>query len=278
MPTTTSESSGRGLAMTNGRPLALQIIAESVALIASLATAESASGADPATVAKIASYQGSDRLPVLENGARREGALLIYTVGSQIDPLVDAFKAKYPFLSVRTLKNDVPQLVQRTVQEYRAGVFNADAFELNDYGLVPLLREKVLVPFWSPELVDYDSDAVGPGNHWMMMRQDFAGLGLNTRVVSERDAPRTYRDLLEPKWKGRLALAARPSSLTLWLGALVLSEGEEFARKLGQQNVRLYNLGGVAVDNLVATGETPMVLDRSEEHTSQLQSRFGSSA
>jgi ABC-type Fe3+ transport system substrate-binding protein len=49
------------------------------------------------------------------------------------------------------------------------------------------------------------------------MRQDFAGLGFNTAAVAPQDAPHTYTDLLDPKWKGKLALAARPSSLTLYL-------------------------------------------------------------
>jgi len=218
------------------------------------------------TADEIASYRGADRQKMLEAGARKEGACLVYTVGSQIDPVLAAFRAKYPFLTVRTLKDDIPRVVQRVVQEYRTGIHEVDAFELNDYALELLLGQKLLLPFWSPESINFDSDALGPGNCWVLMRQDFAGLGFNTRAVAPDAAPHVYADLLEPKWKGKMALAARPSSLALWVGALAKSEGEAFVRKLGTQEVRLYDIGGAAVDGLVASGEAPLVLDSRRSH------------
>jgi iron(III) transport system substrate-binding protein len=218
------------------------------------------------TAQEIAVYKGADRQVMLEAGARKEGAVLVYTVGSQIDPVLAAFRVKYPFLTVRTLKDDIPRMVQRVVQEYSAGIHEVDAFELNDYGLELLLGQKLLLPFWSPESINFDSAALEPGNCWVLMRQDFAGLGFNTKAVAPDAAPHVYADLLEPKWKGRMALAARPSSLTLWVGALEKSEGEAFVRKLGAQDARLYNIGGAAVDGLVASGEAPLVLDSRRSH------------
>jgi iron(III) transport system substrate-binding protein len=226
-------------------------------------------GARPAksqSLDQIASYKASDRQSLLEKIASKEGSLLVYTVGSEIDPIIKAFNTKYPFISVRTLKQDTTQTVQHVVQEYQAGVFNVDAFELDDYGLEPLLQQNLLASFWSPEMANYPPAAVERDGRWAMMRQDFAGLGFNTTAISDKDAPRVYADLLAAKWKGRMALAARPSSVTLWVGALALSEGENFVRQLGQQNVRPYELGGAAVDGLVASGEAPMVLDSRRSH------------
>ena len=57
--------------------------------------------AAPATVAEIANYSGSDRQRILEDGAKREGALMIYTTGTQIQPLVDRFRQKYPFVKTQ---------------------------------------------------------------------------------------------------------------------------------------------------------------------------------
>ncbi len=218
------------------------------------------------TVQEMASYRGTDRQSMLEAGARQEGSVLIYTVGSQIDPVLATFRSTYPFLTVRTLKDDIPRTVQRVVQEYRAEIHNVDAFELNDYALQLLFGQKLLIPFWSPESVNYVADAIGPGNCWVLMRQDFAGLGFNTKAVAPDAAPHIYADLLKPEWRGKMALAARPSSLALWVGALDVSEGEAFVRKLGTQDVRLYNLGGAAVDGLVASGEAPLVLDSRRSH------------
>ena len=109
-----------------------------------------AHAADAQTVAKIASYAASDRQAFLEAGARAEGELLVYAVGSQIDPLIKAFAAKYPFLSVKVFKGDIPALLKKVTEEYRANVFNVDAYELDDYGLAnryPLGYWAKLFPF-----------------------------------------------------------------------------------------------------------------------------------
>ena len=119
--------------------------------------------ADPAAVAAIANYRAGDRQAMLEAGARQEGSLLVYTVGAQIDPVTKAFAARYPFLTVKTFKNDVPMLLAKLFEEYKAGVYNADAFELEDYGLGILLDAKLLAPFTSPETANYGKDAIEPG-------------------------------------------------------------------------------------------------------------------
>jgi len=67
-------------------------------------------------------------------------------VGAQIDPVVKAFNAKYPFLSIKVLKKDPPELVKQVGEEYKAGIFTVDAYELDDFGLRPLLEMGVLAP------------------------------------------------------------------------------------------------------------------------------------
>src|SRR5215813_10764101 len=92
-----------------------------------------AHAADPQTVSKIATYAAADRQAVLEAGARKEGELLVYAVGSQIDPVIKGFEGRYPFLSVKVFKGDIPVLLKKVTEEYRAGVYNVDAYELDDY-------------------------------------------------------------------------------------------------------------------------------------------------
>src|SRR5690242_1349655 len=82
-----------------------------------------ARAAEPAEVAGLAAYAGADRQARLEAGAHDEGALTIYTVGAQIDPVVKGFGAKYPFLTVRVVKKDPPELVKQVTQEYKAGIY-----------------------------------------------------------------------------------------------------------------------------------------------------------
>ena len=67
-----------------------------VALVAGLAAL--GAQAAPRTVAEVAQYEGADRQAVLEAGAKKEGQVQLYTVGTQTQPVLDAFMAKYPFI------------------------------------------------------------------------------------------------------------------------------------------------------------------------------------
>ncbi len=80
----------------------------------------------------------------------------------------------------------------------------------------------------------------------------------NTAKVAKPDAPKTYADLLDPKWKGRLAISGSDTTPVNWVGAMVLSEGEDFVRRLGQQSIRVYSVSARAVTNLMISGEVEL--------------------
>ncbi len=222
--------------------------------------------ADPQTVSRIATYAEADRQAMLEAGARKEGELLVYAVGSQIDPVIKGFAARYPFLSVKVFKGDIPVLLKKVTEEYRAGVYNVDAYELDDYGLDILRDARMLTPFASPESANYGADAIEAKKHWVFMREDYASLGFNLNAYSPDQVPRKHADLLDPKWQGKLGISATQSTLNVWVGTMVVSEGEEFVRKLGGQKMTLYNMGGPAVANLVVSGEAPVVVNNRASH------------
>jgi ABC-type Fe3+ transport system substrate-binding protein len=231
-----------------------------------LASSVAAQAADPQTVSRVGSYASADRQSVLEAGARKEGELLVYAVGSQIDPVIKGFGARYPFLSVKVFKGDIPLLLKKVTEEYRAGVYNVDAYELDDYGLEILRDARMLTPFASPESVNYGPDAIEANKHWVFMREDYASLGFNLNTYSPDQVPQNHADLLDPKWQGKLGISATQSTLTVWVGTMVVSEGEEYVRKLAAQKMTLYNMGGPAVANLVVSGEAPLVVNNRASH------------
>ena len=69
----------------------------------------------------IANYSGGDRQAMLETGARRERGLLLYTTGTQIEPLIEAFERKYPFLKVTLQRGTQADIARRALEEYRVG-------------------------------------------------------------------------------------------------------------------------------------------------------------
>ncbi|HEY6259195.1 MAG TPA: extracellular solute-binding protein [Xanthobacteraceae bacterium] len=214
--------------------------------------------AAPQTVAEIANYAGADRQQLLEDGARREGTLMLYATGTQIQPLLDRFGQKYPFIKVAMPRASSADVTRKVIEEYGAGLYQVDAYELSSYGLVVLREQGLLQPLASPELADYDTNTIEPGRNWVSVRESYLGIGYNTQKISAQDAPKSYQDLLDPKWKGKMAISGSLSTSANWVGAMVLALGTDYVRKLGQQNIRVYELTGRALANLTIAGEVPL--------------------
>jgi iron(III) transport system substrate-binding protein len=211
--------------------------------------------AQPASVEKIANYTGADRQKMLEDGARSEGAIVVYTTGTQIKPLVDRFEQKYPGLKVELVRASSADIARKVVEEYRAGYHKVDMFELATHGLVVPREENVLQPFTSPQVAAFESDAVERNHNWVVVRESYTGIGFNTKLLPADKAPKTYQDLLDPQWKGKMALSGVSTTAVNWVGTMVIVKGEDFVRKLGGQNIRVYNITGRALANLMTSGE-----------------------
>jgi len=211
--------------------------------------------AQPRTVAAIANYTGADRQKVLEEGARKEGVLLIYTTGTQIQPLIDRFKQKYPFLRAELARAPSIDVASKVLEEYSAGVYLADAFELAAHGLMVPRDQGLLQPFTSPEAANYEPTAIEPRRHWISVREGYTGIGYNTQKVSPAEAPKTYEDLLDPKWKGKMAISSLSVTAANWVGTMIVTHGIDYVRKLGQQQIRPYRVTARAVANLMISGE-----------------------
>jgi len=214
--------------------------------------------AQPSSVEAIANYDGADRQKTLEAGARREGALLVYTTGTQIKPLLDRFEQKYPYLRIELVRAGSSDVARKVVEEYRAGYEKVDAFELAAHGLVVPRDEEILQPFQSPELAAYVPDAIEAKRHWVVVRESYTGIGHNTKLIPADKVPKTYEALLDPQWKNRMAMSGTSTTAVNWVGTLVLVHGADFVRKLGQQNIRVYNLTGRALANLMSAGEVAL--------------------
>jgi iron(III) transport system substrate-binding protein len=207
--------------------------------------------------ADIANYTGADRQMLLETGARREGQLLIYATGTQADPLYQAFGKKFPFIRVTSFRGDSTFVAARMAEEYKAGRHLADAIDLSTGALHQMLEAGLLRPFTSPELAKIRPDAIEPNRHWVIDYESYLSLGYNTDLVADADAPKTLDDLLLPRWQGKMAVPGT-STLANWVGALVLDKGDAFVRELGRQKIRVFQVSGRAVANLVVSGEVAL--------------------
>jgi iron(III) transport system substrate-binding protein len=217
-----------------------------------------AAAQSPNAVDVIANYSGGDRSAMLEAGAKRERSLLLYTTGTQIEPLIQGFEHRYSFLKVSVQRGTQADIARRALEEYRVGYRKLDMFELSSEGLILIRDANVLQPFRSPEAAAFNAAAIEPARHWVVVRESYTGIGSNTKAVPPAGAPKVYDDLLAPEWRGRMAMSGSISTASNFVGTLVLTRGEDFVRRLGEQNIRIYPVTARALANLMISGEVAL--------------------
>ena len=214
--------------------------------------------AAPQTVKEIANYTGADRQSILEAGAKKEGEVMVYTTGTQTGPIMEAFRKKYPFINLKVYRATSSAVARRVLEEYSANRYSVDTFNLSTGALRAIRDAGILMPYSSPEFEKIGKEFFEAKHHWAHNFHSSIGLGFNTKQVSPEEAPKTYEDLLDPKWKGKMALSGRPTTLGNFTGILVLTKGEDFVRKLGKQDIPVYKMSGRALSNMVVSGEVAL--------------------
>jgi len=225
--------------------------------------------AEPTTGAAIANYAGADRQRVLEEGARKEGELLLYTTGTQIAPLMNRFAQKYPYLKLKFYRAGSSEVAQRVTIEYQASFFAVDAFELGSDSLLVPRAQGMLQPFTSPEMAAYPAQSIDAQRYWVSARESYGGISYNTKLIPPAQAPKTWPDLLKGEYKGKMAFPGSTTTAAEWVGILLTTYGEDFVRKLGPQDIRVYKITARALQNLVTSGEVAISARSSNAHVAE---------
>jgi iron(III) transport system substrate-binding protein len=215
----------------------------------------------PASIAELALYQGSDREKILVEGAKKEGQLTFYTSNTWVaGPVSQEFEKRYSFIKANVWRSDSKALLKRLTEEHAAGKYLADVVETSPEYVTLLVRASLLQDHFSPELSAYDDEAKVKGKTGVLAwtnREIYISLGYNTNLVPAAEAPKTIKDYLDPKWKGKMAIAGTTTG-TQWIGAVWDAMGREFLEKLSAQEINVQNMSGAALSGLVASGEVPL--------------------
>jgi iron(III) transport system substrate-binding protein len=233
------------------------------------------------TLARIASYKGTDRQRFLEEGAKKEGRVTLYTSGiikAGTGKWMDDFQKKYPFVKVDYWRGGGFDVPSRVIEEYKANRFVVDIFELNAGQLLTMKARDILVPFWSPELPAYPDDAkLAPVKdlvYGLVVRESYHGVGFNTEMINKKEAPKSFEELLDPKWKGKMAITSEGGAGILFIGnVLSAGRGVEYLEKLARQNITLHAMSARALADLVITGEVALSPTISNAHVSDSQAK-----
>lgn len=239
----------------------LQVITGIFVIFAFAPSAAQAGQAKPLSPAELALYQGKDREKILLDGAKKEGQVTFYTSNTWMaGPVAEEFGKKYPFIKTNVWRSDSKELLKRLTDEMAAGRFIADVVETSPDYMALLVAANGFQEIFSPELAPYDDHVKFKGKkgylHWTS-RELYISLGFNSTIIPPADAPKTMKDLLDPKWKGKMSIAGTTTG-TQWIGALIETFGHEFLEKIAGQEINVQNISGAALAQLVASGEVPL--------------------
>jgi len=211
----------------------------------------------------LATYEGADRMAKIIAAAKKEGTLTLYTTIAEKDlpPLIKPFEAKYG-IKVNIWRAGTDKVLQRTLAEAKANRNEVDVVHFGSPELEALSREKVLQPVFSPSYRNLQPGSVPPHREWAATLLSVWVQAYNTSLIKKEDLPKTYQDLLDPKWKGKLGIEAKNQD---WFASVVDlngggDKGLAFFRALVARNGVSVRSGHTLLTNLVVAGEVPMAL------------------
>ena len=171
--------------------------------------------------------------------AKKEGKVVWYSVVTESINLAREFEKKYPFIKVEVLRMSNERLLNRITTETLANGYNYDVVRSSAFTLYFLLEKGLVRAYDSPERRAYQPGWKDEKGVWTSTDENFIVLGYNTRLVSAADAPKDWKDLLQPRWKGTIGMD--PADFEL-LAALEKKWGPEKAtalfKQLAAQNIQ----------------------------------------
>ncbi|MGB7950062.1 MAG: ABC transporter substrate-binding protein, partial [Candidatus Binatia bacterium] len=153
----------------------------------------------------VPSYSQQSPDPKVVEAARKEGEIVWYTTMSldQSKQFMDQFIKKYPFLKPSVFRAGGGALLNRVLAESKAGKNLFDVVHGTGEIVLPLMELGLIAPYNSPERKMVPEDLKDNKGYWTSVYVNSIVLGYNKNLVNPEDLPRSYADLLQPRWKGR---------------------------------------------------------------------------
>lgn len=192
--------------------------------------------------------------------AKKEGMLTFNASLSVSDfkAVGDAFMKKYPFIKFEYWRVGSSTLnLQKNLMDKRAGKMVADVLQINGSDINIFRREGLMQMHVSSETKDWPKGFRDPEGYWNAYYTSNNAWVYNTKMVNEKDVPKSYDDFLDPKWKGNIGFA---DSETEWYEGMMQFMGREkalpFMKRFADQ-IKIYS-GKTLAMQLMASGEFPI--------------------
>ncbi|MGH7314418.1 MAG: extracellular solute-binding protein [Candidatus Rokuibacteriota bacterium] len=205
--------------------------------------------------------------PHLE-AARKEGKVVWYTSLAlpSAEKVAKMFEQAYPGITVEVHRTGSQRVLQRLMQELQANIKNADVVHTSDAGHFVLLKDKKLLLKYTPDGADrLPGGFKDKDGYYYGLRATVSVIAYNPKIVSAAEAPKTWKDLLDPKWRGKLVTAHPGYSgvIATHVLALVNLHGWDYFKKLAENKPMIVQ-SAVDPPGVVASGERPVAANTAD--------------
>ena len=229
----------------------------------------------PELASRVENMSRTERETLLIKGAREEKEVMFYgtTPVTQVAVLRKSFNARYPFVELKHFYAVRQGILNKAMSEFRSGAQLADVLMTDvSYGSL-FIKEGISHPFTTPDIKRYVRGSYDPNGQWYTMYMLTMALMYNRNMVKPSDVPRSYQDLLDPKWKGKMIFDPEAAYI---MAAMEHAWGKEKARdyltRLAKQDLILRR-GSALTTQLVAAGEQPIAIVVNGETTAEVRDK-----
>jgi len=243
--------------MKNSRFSRRDVLKGSTALIAGTVFAEPLRAAPP---------PASAITPALIEAAKKEGKCAFYTAMDLAfaERLGKMFEAKFPGIAVRVERSGAERIYTRIGQEYSSNIRAVDVVNTADQShCIVWKRNGWLAPYLPEDVAQhFDKAYYDPDGLHITTRILVSPLAYNTNLVKKEDAPKSFADLLDPKWKGKMVKAHPAYSGTIMNATFQIARdlGWDYLEKLAKQNVMQVQ-SATDSPKRIALGERAIMVD-----------------
>ncbi len=230
-------------------------------LFSPIAHGQAATVAD--VVKNLRNLAPGQRKAALEEGARKEGEVVWYTSMSLTDfpKIVGAFEKAVPYVKVTVNRLSQSSIMPKVETEARAGRFAVDVVGSAPVEMWELKLQGYSAPYLSPELKAFPTGSYDPQGFWSSTEVTPLVLAFNTKLAPPDQAPRSYQELLQPKWKGKMNFGSDEYAwYSVMLDGMGKAKGLDFMRALARQELHIPGSSSVMRLQLMLAGESALAI------------------
>ncbi len=206
-------------------------------------------------------WMGLEKLPPEERqkrlieGAKAEGEMVWYanTGLENAANYIQAFKKSYPFINAKFWRGKSRDVTEKFLTESRAGLYYADVFKTTSDLLPAAIERNLIGRYESPIRASYPPHAKGA--LWSNMNYAFRVFGFNPRKIRREAAPKTWEELLQPRWRQEILFdESSLEEVVTFLAVWGRNKTIDYLGKLGDQKL-LIRRGRDSTAQLLIAGE-----------------------